>query len=287
MSDASFGPTVSTDWLADNLDRADVKVLDGSFYLPAENRNAQEEFLAAHIPGAHYFDIDAVSDHDSDLPHMFPSEAVFNEAVGAMGIANSDTVVTYDGGKLTGACRVWWMFRAFGHGNVAVLDGGMGKWRTEQRRLESGAAAAVQSSNYAADFHPELVRDVDDILRLTGEGGLGEDEQIIDARAAGRFAGTAPEPREGMRSGHMPGAYNVPYDQLLRDDGTLKASDELKALFLGAGADLSEPVVTSCGSGVSAAVLLLALDVLGHQQTALYDGSWSEWGSRQDTPIVT
>lgn len=285
MSDTSIGPTVSTQWLADNLDRPDVKVLDGSFYLPAENRNAQEEFLAAHIPGAHYFDIDVVSDHASDLPHMFPSEAVFNEAVGAMGIANSDMVITCDGGKLTGACRVWWMFRAFGHGNVAVLDGGVGKWRTEQRRLESGEAAVSQTSNYTADFHPELVRDVNDILRLTGD--RGDDEQIIDARAAGRFAGTAPEPREGMRSGHMPGAYNVPYDQLLQDDGTLKPADELKTLFVGAGADLGEPVVTSCGSGVSAAVLLLALDVLGHQQTALYDGSWSEWGSRQDTPIVT
>mgnify|MGYP001151962965 CR=1 FL=1 len=273
-------PTVSTAWLADNLDN--VKILDGSFYLPAENRDAEAEYTAAHLPGAQRFNINAVC-APSDLPHMFPDPVDFADAVGAMGIGNDDMVVTYDGGKLTGACRVWWMFRAFGHDKVAVLDGGFKKWRAEDRAIESVVAAPAAAS-FCADYREDMVRSVDHVLALIDQGG---ETQIVDARSAGRFHGTAAEPRAGLRSGHMPGAHNLPYDQLLNEDGTLRAPNQLRDLFDGAGVNLARPVLTSCGSGVSAAVLLLGLAALGHTANTLYDGSWSEWGSRDDTPIVT
>jgi len=282
MNDFVTEPLVSTQWLADNLGRDDVKVVDGSFYLPAEQRDAGAEFLARHIPGAVFFDIDQVCDKSSELPHMFPTAAEFAAAVGALGIGNDDTVITYDGGKLTGACRVWWMFRAFGHARVAVLDGGIGKWLAEDQAVEAGAAAP-DPAPYEARFAPDMLRDVTQMLSLIDSAGM----QILDARSAGRFAGIAAEPRAGLRSGHMPGARNLPYDQLLAEDGTLRPTDELRARFVEAGIDLAAPVVTSCGSGVSAAVLLLALQRLGHRENALYDGSWSEWGSRDDTPVVT
>ncbi|MDP6343573.1 MAG: 3-mercaptopyruvate sulfurtransferase [Alphaproteobacteria bacterium] len=275
-------PILSTDWLADHLDQPEIKVLDGSFYLPAENRDADAEYRAGHIPGAGRFDIDVVCAPGQSLPHMFPSAEQFADAVGAMGIGNDDTVITYDGGKLTGACRVWWMFRAFGHDKVAVLDGGFGKWRAEDRPV-SAEPVASEPATFEATYDAAMVRSVEQMLALIEAGP----EQILDARAAGRFDGSTPEPRAGLRSGHMPGAHNLPYDQLLRENGTLRPAAELRALFEGAGIDLGRPVVTSCGSGVSAAVLLLGLRVLGHDQGTLYDGSWSEWGSRDDTPIVT
>ncbi len=274
-------PTVSTEWLADNLDS--VRVLDGSFYLPAEKRDAEAEFANAHIPSAQRFNIDVVCSPGGDLPHMFPDGKAFADAVGAMGIGNNDRVITYDGGKLTGACRVWWMFRAFGHAKVAVLDGGFGKWQTEGRAVESTLATPPAASFYA-DYQPDMVRSIEHMLSLIKQGG---ETQIIDARGAGRFDGTAAEPRAGLRSGHIPGSHNLPYDKLLNSDGTLQAPDQLRALFTGAGVDLDRPVVTSCGSGVSAAVLLLGLAALGHGANTLYDGSWSEWGSRDDTPVVT
>ncbi|MDP6875008.1 MAG: 3-mercaptopyruvate sulfurtransferase [Alphaproteobacteria bacterium] len=280
MSNSS---TVSTAWLAERLDRGDVKVLDGSFYLPAENRDADREFAEAHIPGAQRFNIDVVCDPGSDLPHMFPDAAAFGDAVGTMGIGNDDMVVTYDGGKLTGACRVWWMFRAFGHDKVAVLDGGRTKWQAEGRAMED-TVAAVTPAGFRAVYQPDMVRSVDQMLALIDQG---DGRQIIDARGAGRFDGTAAEPRAGLRSGHMPGAFNLPYDKLVQADGTLHGPEQLRALFIEAGVDLERPVVTSCGSGVSAAVLLLGLEALGHGDSTLYDGSWSEWGSREDTPIVT
>ena len=273
--------TVSTDWLADNLEQ--VKILDGSFYLPAENRDADAEYVAGHIPGAQRFNIDVVCAPDSGLPHMFPEAQTFADAVGAMGIGNDDMVVTYDGGKLTGACRVWWMFRTFGHGKVAVLDGGRTKWQAEGRTMES-TVAAVTPASFSADYQPGMVRSVEQMLSMIDHGG---DRQIIDARGAGRFDGTAAEPRAGLRSGHMPGAFNLPYDRLVNDDGSLRPADQLRTLFTEAGVNLDRPAVTSCGSGVSATVLLLGLDALGHKDNTLYDGSWSEWGSRQDTPVVT
>lgn len=282
MSSNGFGPLVSTQWLADHLSDPDVRVLDGSFYLPAEQRDNKAEFAAAHIPGAAFFDIDAIADSSSDLPHMFPSEAVFAAAAGHLGIGNGDRVVCYDGGKMTGAGRVWWMFRAFGHDNVAILDGGMTKWRAENRPTESGAATPSPKT-YEARFAPDMVRLREDVLAIIEAG----DRQLLDARSAGRFSGSEPEPRAGMRSGHMPGALNLPYTQLVATDGTLKPEAELRAAFEAAGVDFDRPVVTTCGSGVSATVLLLGLHVLGHEKLSLYDGSWSEWGSRDDTPVVT
>jgi thiosulfate/3-mercaptopyruvate sulfurtransferase len=274
---------ISTDWLAAHLGQGDIKVLDGSFYLPAEKRDADAEYAAAHIPGAQRFNIDVVCAPNTASPHMFPSADHFAAAVGAMGITNTDTVVAYDGGKLTGACRVWWMFQAFGHAKAVVLDGGIGKWRAEGR-AEENAIAKPNAANYQAAYNDNMVRSIDQVLTLIERGGA---EQILDARAAGRFDGSVPEPREGMRSGHMPGALNLPYDKLLQADGTLREGEELRALFTEAGVNLEQPVVTSCGSGVSAAVLLLGLRSLGYEDNRLYDGSWSEWGSRDDTPIVT
>ena len=274
-------PTVSTKWLADNLES--IRILDGSYYLPAEKRDAEAEFAAAHIPTAQRFNIDTVSDRNSNLPHMFPDPASFADAVSAMGISNDDMVVTYDGGKLTGACRVWWMFRAFGHTKVAVLDGGLRKWRDEGLAIENTLSTPV-AAKFCADYQPDMVRSVANILAMLDQDS---ETQLIDARASGRFHGTTAEPRAGLRSGHMPGAHNLPYDKLLNDDGTLRAPGQLRKLFTSSGVDLEKPIVTSCGSGVSAAVLLLGLTALGHTESALYDGSWSEWGSRDDTPIVT
>ncbi|MDE0944659.1 MAG: 3-mercaptopyruvate sulfurtransferase [Alphaproteobacteria bacterium] len=278
--------TISTAWLADNLGQGNIKVLDGSFYLPAEQRDAEAEYSAGHIPGAQRFNIDVVCAPNSDLPHMFPDGKAFADAVGALGISNDDTVVTYDGGKLTGACRVWWMFRAFGHAKIAVLDGGYKKWQAEGRAVENTLSAPTPAS-FCADYQGDMVRSVEQMLTMIDQSKNGGDtRQIIDARGAGRFDGTAAEPRAGLRSGHMPGAHNLPYDKLLNENGTLRSTDQLRALFTDAGVDLDRPIVTSCGSGVSAAVLLLGLRTLGHEDNTLYDGSWSEWGSRQDTAIV-
>ena len=270
----------STSWLNDNL--GDVKILDSSFYLPAENRDADFEFTSSHIPGAQRFNIDVVCSSDTDLPHMFPDPITFADAVGDMGISNADTVITYDGGKMTGACRVWWMFRAFGHNNIAVLDGGFSKWKKEGREVEH-TITKPPSAKFCSDYQDQMVRSVRYMLELVDRGG---ETQILDARGVGRFDGTEAEPRAGVQSGHMPGAMNLPYDKLLNEDGTLRSSTYLRGLFEDAGIDLKQPVVTTCGSGVSAALLLLGLVTVGHEANMLYDGSWSEWGSRDDTPIV-
>ena len=277
----SYWTTRSTAWLANNSDK--VKILDGSHYLPAEKRDAEAEFAAAHIIGAQRFNIDVVCASNTDLPHMFPDPISFADAVGAMGISNDDMIVTYDGGKLTGACRVWWMFRTFGHDNIAVLDGGFNKWIAEDRPIEI-TVKTPPAVKFCSDFQDHMVRSVHHILDLINKGG---DTQILDARGAGRFEGTAAEPRAGLRSGHMPGARNLPYDKLLNENGTLRATEQLQKLFGEAGIDLGRPVVTTCGSGVSAAVLLLGLVTMGHEANMLYDGSWSEWGGRNDTPIAT
>jgi len=273
--------TCSTAWLDNNL--GNVKILDGSFYLPAENRDAEAEFAATHITGAQRFNIDFVCASNTDLPHMFPDPITFADAVGATGISNDDMIVTYDGGKLTGACRVWWMFRAFGHDNVAVLDGGFSKWKAEGRDVQN-TVNKLPAAKFCSDYQDQMVRSVHHMLDLVEKGGQ---TQILDARSIGRFDGTAAEPRAGLRSGHMPGAMNLPYDKLLNSDGTLRSTDQLQDLFGEAGVNLNQPIVTTCGSGVSAALLLLGLVAIGHDANMLYDGSWSEWGSRDDTSIVT
>jgi thiosulfate/3-mercaptopyruvate sulfurtransferase len=271
---------VTTDWLAKHLGAPDLRVVDGSWHMPQLNRDARAEFAAAHVPRAVFFDIDAIADHGTSLPHMLPDPATFTAAVSALGIGSGDRVVVYDVRGVVSAARVWWTFRVFGHDAVAVLDGGLRKWRAEGRPVESGAPSP-RPGTFQARFRPELVRDLPAIrANLTRRGS-----QVVDARSAGRFAGTEPEPRPGLRGGHIPGSINLPYETLYRADGTLKAPDELRASFAGAGVDLDRPLVTTCGSGVTASVLALALYQLGRHDVAVYDGSWSEWGGRADTPV--
>ena len=275
-------PLVTTDWLAKHLTDPDVRVADGTWHMPQTGRKARAEFEAAHIPGAVFFDIDAIADRTTTLPHMLPKAEDFGAAVGALGIGNSHRVVVYDVRGVVSAARVWWTFRAFGHDAVAVLDGGLRKWQAEGRPVESGGSAPARRP-FTARLRPELVRD----LEAMRANVAGRAAQVLDARSAGRFAGTEPEPRAGLRGGHIPGSLNLPYETLYGADGTLKPPDKLRAAIIAAGVDLDRPVVTSCGSGVTASVLALALYLVGRQDVAVYDGSWSEWGARPDTPVET
>ncbi len=283
MTDPVAGGLVSAEWLAGHLDDPSVKVLDGTYHLPTAKRDGNAEFLERHIPGAVRFDIDDVCDPDDPLPHMIPSAERFGEKVGALGIGNADTVVVYDVYGLQSAARTWWMFRLFGHDRVAVLDGGLPAWVAAGGALASGSAAPRPTA-FSAVLRPELVRRREDLLANIGAGT----EQVADARAAGRFTGEEPEPRPGMRSGHIPGSRSLPFTNLLDPaTKTVLPADRLRAAFDRAGIDPSKPTVASCGSGVTACVIALAAYRLGHPDIAVYDGSWSEWGGRDDTPIDT
>jgi thiosulfate/3-mercaptopyruvate sulfurtransferase len=273
-------PVVSTGWLAEQLGAADVCVMDASFYMPAEKIDPRAVFDAGHIPGARFFDIETIADVDTSLPHMVPSVGRFEKMVRALGISRSSRIVFYDQKGIFSAPRGWWMMRLFGHDQVAVLDGGLPKWRSERRAIEAGAAAEVAPGTFRADFRSARLRGIGDML----ENLSSRRELVLDARAAGRFDGTAPEPRPGLPSGHIPGAKSVPMSDLLVQGQVFLPPEQLRARFAAAGVGEDTAVVTSCGTGVSAAVLTLGLELAGFKPGALYDGSWTEWAGRDDTP---
>lgn len=274
---------VSTQWLADHLGSPDIAIIDASWHLPTANRDAKKEFAEAHIPGAQFFDIDELSDTASSLPHMLPSPEKFSSRMRKMGIGDGKRVIAYDSVGLFSAARAWWMFKVFGHDDVAVLDGGLKKWLAEGRATEDGSALPRQERHFTARFKGSMVKDMKEVAAALKSGTA----QVADARSGTRFRGEEVEPRPHVRAGHMPGARNVHYASLLKADGTLKSPTEITAVFEAAGVDLAKPVITSCGSGVTAAILTLGLTLTGARDHALYDGSWTEWGGRTDTPIVT
>lgn len=274
-------PLVSTEWLGAELGKPDLIVFDATKYLPNEGRDGAAEYRASHIPGAHFFDIDVIADQDTDLPHMVPTAGRFAALLGRMGVSNNSRVVFYDQKGLASAARGWWMMGLFGHDRAAVLDGGLPKWVRENRPIEAGEPAAPVPAVFRPDFRPRRLRGIGDMADNLRTGS----ELVLDARAAGRFSGAVPEPRHGMRSGHIPGSRNLPYTELLNPDQTMRPAGELHALFARAGVDGARPVVTSCGTGVTAAILTLGMVRAGLPPGALYDGSWTEWGGRPDTQI--
>jgi thiosulfate/3-mercaptopyruvate sulfurtransferase len=275
-------PLVTTAWLAEHLDDAGVQVIDASWRMPTEPRTGRQDYDEGHIPGAVFFDVDAISDHATDLPHMLPSPGAFADAAGALGLRREAYIVVYDSQGVFSAPRVWWTLRVMGFPQVSVLDGGMKLWRAEGRAVQTTTVSPAPTrlpSRHDAD----LVRHLAEVEGALKDGSV----QVVDARPAARFLGEAPEPRPGLRSGHMPGARNLPWQAVVRENGTLKSAAEIRAAFTDAGVDPDRPIVTTCGSGITASVLALALARLGRLDVAVYDGSWAEWGGRADVPVAT
>ncbi|HWA46932.1 MAG TPA: 3-mercaptopyruvate sulfurtransferase [Dongiaceae bacterium] len=273
---------VSTEWLQRNLSQPDLRIVDATYYLPMQNKNAKAEYLERHIPGAIFFDLDDISDTTSTLPHMLPPPEKFASRVRKLGLGDGNRIVVYDAQGMMSAARIWWMFRIFGAREVAILDGGLPKWLAEGRPVDDGQVT-LQERHFTARLDNTQVRSKDQIARNLDS----KREQVLDARTAGRFHATEPEIWPGRRSGHIPGAYNLPYGQLLKPDMTFKDADTLRGLYEKAGIDLKKPIVTSCGSGITACVLAFGLHLIGHRDVAVYDGSWAEWGLPGDTPVAT
>jgi thiosulfate/3-mercaptopyruvate sulfurtransferase len=282
MPQTHDSPLVSTEWLAAHLDAPDVRIIDASWYLPQAQRDPRKEYEEGHIPGAVFFNIDEIADTDSPFPHMLPAPEKFSSRVRALGLGDGVRIVVYDGAGIFSAPRVWWMFRVMGHSDVAVLDGGMKKWKAEGRPV-SDVTPRFSARHFTARRNALLLRDREAVLRNLDTCA----EQVIDARSAGRFRAEEPEPRPGLAGGHIPGSLNLPAARLVNADGTLKSREELIRLFDEAGLDMSRPVITTCGSGVSACILALGLAVIGEEQAAVYDGSWSEWGAVKGLPVGT